>query len=769
MDEPELTKKSTKHRSIKRIKRALRKPDPFLAFFYLKGVHISSFIELDDEIMSKLLEFMKSFTQSDVFIRNDFENFMSRFLKKITSKSLELHIRCISMLKLTESNSLNGEGSDLEFYRNTYGYGKIYAIFKGQIKHLFIDGTEPKFLLCLMKLLDNHRLVYKNLLPVIEKLGMFLDQHIVDKTVVECCIALWCAGKTCPELLSSVFVASLLTYLIGILMDTQNFIFIGFSESKIIINTVETLAGILANSTEQTDTNVRKLSMGLFRLLAENIREYRHSTVYEEAMVVLSATACLESVFKLFLKAGNRNIDFFDADLLSFVVLERATKGKEQKSHSLPSGYVSGKKRATGQKLYLEFERPFKHHYNAQCQALRDDFIVSKYKFLDLFWNLTNTFERVEFFNDLCKIEASHKLFSVLNNLKNSVEWSDLVVFACNAPKKENYIPFIFDTEYIKRKEHHMFLNMFLSSLVSMPQEENTIKSHAKHNGSQQELIYFTSHAIHSRLMSLTSKLYLIDLDKDDNFAKKRREIILKFIASLGKDEMKEDEGGTRETALQRSKEVQISIDQKELGGNLTERLKTVEIKEVVNKDKIAGEEDNVKSTLKAVRLVESHEIEEFVQSLIDHLEYLHYNIVPLLMILVYKKISLDLLKRFLECLNTKLNENKGYFLGQESVVCIFAIFCAIYEYSYFESHKIQSDKDLYIAVLCTRITGSSQNISKIKTDAFNVLIELDEPSFTMAKEIFHMSDSKNSYVAEFQKILSIIKDEDQAQRFNIK
>ncbi|ELA41901.1 uncharacterized protein VICG_01085 [Vittaforma corneae ATCC 50505] len=492
MNETEGTKKLPRNRSLRKIKRALRNPDPSLVFFYLKDVHISSRVELNDELMNKLLKFMKSFLQNDIFIKNDFESFMSKFLKKVTSQSPELHIRCISMLKSAVSADPSDKSNDLEFYRTMFGYSKIYTIFKDQIKSLFTEGAEPEFLLCLMKLLDNHKLIYKNLLPVIEKLGMFLDQHIVDRTVIECCTALHCAGRTCPELFNNVFVASLLTYLIDLLVDPQNFIFIGFSESKIIINTVETLTDILSSNMEQTDADLRKLSMGLFRLLAENIREYKRSTVYEEIMVVLSATACLESIFKLFLKAGNRNIEFLDADLLNFTVFERSVKSKE--SYSSPPDHETNKTGTVDQRLHLEFERPFKHHYNAQCQILRDDFIVSKYKFLDLFWSLTNTFERVEFLNDLCKIEASYKLFSVLNNLKSNIEWSDLIVFACNAPKKENYIPFIFDSRYTKRKEHHIFLSIFLTNLINTAKESTDVsmKSHTKSDDSRRELIYFT-------------------------------------------------------------------------------------------------------------------------------------------------------------------------------------------------------------------------------------------------------------------------------------
>ncbi|ELA41902.1 uncharacterized protein VICG_01086 [Vittaforma corneae ATCC 50505] len=265
--------------------------------------------------------------------------------------------------------------------------------------------------------------------------------------------------------------------------------------------------------------------------------------------------------------------------------------------------------------------------------------------------------------------------------------------------------------------------------------------------------------------MSLISRLYLINLDKNDNFAKKRREMILRFIASLGKTEVKETAESLQEMDPQTSKEVQVSTKQKDLGNNLVERLKTIEIKEVVNKEQIIEKDGQLRSMLKIVRPVQCREAEEFVESLIDNLEYLHYNLAPLLIILIYKELSPDLLRRFLECLNTKLKENTEYFLGQESIVCIFAILCAVYKYSYFEDHKIQSDKDLYIAVLCINIIDSNQNISKIKTDAFDALMESDESTFKIVKGIFHMSDNENSYVTEFNRILSILNGEDTPSR----
>ena len=66
------------------------------------------------------------------------------------------------------------------------------------------------------------------------------------------------------------------------------------------------------------------------------------------------------------------------------------------------------------------------------------------------------------------------------------------------------------------------------------------------------------------------------------------------------------------------------------------------------------------------------------------------------------------------------MNEEKEYFKGQESIICTFSIFCAIYKQPFFTDKKIKSEKDLYIAILSLKIAYfEEQAINSLKIDDF--------------------------------------------------
>lgn len=736
--------KTAGRRSIRKLKKAIKISDPTLAIFYLKQIRPPTGICLSNEIMSGLLKVIHNFMRSGIYIKSEIDSALCEFIKRISAESAELHIRCASLLKSSSDPEY------VKFFKNMFGYSKVYSIFKEQTKDLFSETLDPEFLTFMMKLLENPELVYKNLLPVVEKLNLFIKQHTIDKSIIGCCMVISSALGSCGKLISAGFSASLITYLIGILTDPQSFIFISPVESKIMIQTVDSLGKHLENGAESGHCDAKNLSTGMLRMLAENIKAYRASTVYEEIMVVICATACLEPIFALFLKAGNRNPDCLDPELLNFVVFDRSVKQKnELDEEDIKDSVKKQKSNGPKQRLRIEFQRPFKHHYDAQYQSLRDDFIVFKYKFLDVFWEFTNRFERVEFLNNLALVEQTHRLFAVLNNLKKKIEWSDLIVYACNAPDRSQYIPFIFDECFIKNNEHQVFLDIFLEALV------NTDKSHGR------DLVYLTRYAIDVRHMHMLARLYIIGLDKEDNFSKKRRELIIRFIASLGAPE-ENDKSGDEVTML-RSKTIGIHTDEKELENNLVEKIKKIEIKEVVDKKMFEVEREKV-SSIKQIRLAISKEAEVFVEALSHHLNVMHYNLGPLLVVLASKKYETEVLEKYLECLNRELNKHTEKFDGEETVISIFAIFCVLYDYWYFDKHEIMSSRDIYIVVMSVRIAElHGKNVKDIKSKAFDRMVKLNPEEFVVARNLMYILDEdheqNNEYVKCFNKIISILAD----------
>ncbi|KAM0680369.1 hypothetical protein GINT2_001427 [Glugoides intestinalis] len=627
-----------------------------------------------------------------------------------------MHIRCLSLLKHT----------DLDHYREVFSFGKIYHIFKDEMKTLFVDGTSSEFLEYLVVLLDNNKLVYKETHPVIQKIGLLCENQMIDKSIVECSIVLNCIVKHCPELMNISFISSIFVYLTDILLDPQNYIFIPFKESKQIVNTIKSMAEFLSKCIQKSEIGLKKTSFGLLRLLTEKIVEFKASTVYEETMVVLSATDCLESVFKLFIATKNENMGILDPGLLKFTLFDRKQKLND----------MENKKE---EKLAVDFERPFKHHYNAQYQLLRDDFIISKYRFLDLV-SVPTEFERIEFLNDLSKVEDTHNLFPVLKNIKQMLEWSDLIVFACNAPNKESYIPLIFDPFYTDKAEHHLFLDIFISNITSSPEC----------------LVYSTYYAVQIRLMRLLAKLYVIGLDQNDNYSKKRREMIIRLIAALGEGD-EDDEGlNMQETEPVIKKEVTVNTETRPLDNDFVERIKTIEIKEIISEAKLDEAEN--KYFILFPKIVSSPDVEEFVNALTIELEYIHLNLVPLLIVLVNKRLPDELLMRFLEVLQLKLNICVEDVSGQTSVVCLFAIYCSIYHFYFFTKHKIETKKDLFIGTMCLKTGKYNEDyINKIKQESYDVFMKIKLEDVDIAKQIYNFDPETSIYIKDFYKIADIL------------
>lgn len=705
-----------KHKDLKIIEKALKYTDPCITFFYLKKIHTKTTIPLSDKIAEKLFNFIRSFNSSGFPFNGEFENHMAHFLKHVSITTAKMHIKCLSLLP----------HADLDHYREAFSFGKIYHIFKDEMKTLFVDGTSSEFLEYLVVLLDNNKLVYKETNPVIQKIGLLFENRIIDKSIVECSIVLNSIVKHCAELMNSSFISSIFVYLADILLDPQNYVFLPFKESKQIVNTIQTMADFLSNCKQKTEIGLKKTSFGLLRLLTEKIVEFKTSTVYEETMVVLSATDCLESVFKLFLAAKNENTGLVKPSLLKFTLFDRKQKLND----------TENKKE---EKLNVDFERPFKHHYNAQYQLLRDDFIVSKYRFLDLL-STPATFERIEFLNDLTKVEDTHKLFPVLNNIKKCLEWSDLIVFACNAPNKEAYIPLIFDPFFTSKPEHHVFLDIFISNVIS----------------SDTCLVYSTHYAVKILMMRLLAKLYVIKLDQDDNYSKKRREMIIRLIAGLGENDKNDEELNMQETEPVIKKEVTVNTETRPLENDFVERIKTIEIKEIISEAKF-NELENAHFVLLA-SIVTSPEVEEFVNALTIELEYIHKNLVPLLIALVNKKLSEELLMRFLEVLREKLNGSVEDVSGEPSVICLFAIYCSINHFYFFNKHKIETKKDLFIGTLCLKTGKYDEDyIKKIKQESYDVLMNIKLEDVNTAKEIYNFEPEKSIYIEDFYKIADLL------------
>lgn len=728
LNRPDLKRKRST--TGKKLLKILSGSDVCVMFCKLRS--IDARMSLDQEVMMRLYQFVQKFCESGYFIENDFQPFLTRFLKNVDTPAIDLHIKCLSY----------ADEIDLDHYRGLFSYSKVYKLFTDAIKGIFTEEVECRYLSLLIKLLNNSKLAYKSMLPIIKKLGLYIDQGIAERNIVGCCIALISIVENCSELVSEVLVASLISYLVQMLYEPQSYIFLDYRSSKILSTTVKMLCGF-----KFRNVDARMASVGLAREAVQNIKEYSRSTVYEEAMVVVIMTEILSDLFKLGVRYGNTSFDFVGEDLFNFMVAERHkdnSNNPEFKSRAPSIRFESSPDYPDT--LDVHFERPFTHNYNAQFQTLRDDFIASKYAFLDHFGKAR--YDRIVFYNDLSKIENPERLFRALDHIKSCIDWSDLIVYACNSPSKEFYVPFLFDGYFISQSNHAVYLNIFLKNLESSTESNRRV------------LVYCTKYAIKRKLMSLLSSIYLIGLEEEDNVSRKRREMILKFINGIG-SEAKRSASPDLEIDPVKSKEVVVKIESRKIPETeMTERLKNITITEVLPDNEKKKRVQNATS-FDVLFFIDGlaiySEIQEFVDALIKNPEYkAGKNLAILLMVIATKRLDPELAERLFIKTMSILGENAP---SEGSLACICSLLSNLYGMEYFnENRQVDGFYDLLVSVLCfTTGKYAPEYIDLVKKQGFYPLLRLPLEKIAEIQGVYLFDESKSRYIEEYKRILRIV------------
>lgn len=690
-------------------------------------------VSLDQEVMTKLYQFVRKFYESDYLIENDFQSFLTKLLGNIDTPAIDLHIRCLSY-----TNEI-----DLDHYRELFSYSKVYKLFTDAIRHMLAEETECRYISLLIKLLNNSRLAYKSMITIIKKLSLYIDQGIAERGIVGCCVALNAAVENCSNHVSEVLAVSLISYLVQILYEPQSYIFLDYKSSKILSMTVKALCGFRFQSTD-----VRKVSIGLVREAVENIRRYSRSTVYEEVMVVVAMTEVLDSLSELSTRYGNSNLDFIDKNLLNFMVAERQKSDQTNPNSSPKAPSIRFESTIDhSSKLDVHFERPFTHNYNAQFQALRDDFIVSKYAFLDHFGDAR--YDRIVFYNDLSKIENPGKLFKVMHRMKSCIDWSDMIVYACNSPLKEYYVPFLFDDHFVGISNHAIYLNIFLRSLESGTENDRRV------------LVYCTKYAIRHRLMSLLSSIYLIGLEHEDNVSRKRRKMILEFINGIGDDETKYSGAPDTEITPVKSKSVVVEIESKRIPETeMTERLKSITITEILpgnEKKKSAHNTTSFDVLFLISDLVAYSEIQEFVSALVANPGYkAAKSLAILLIVIATKRLDSDLAERLFAKTMSILGEDVS---SEDSLACICSLISNLYGIEYFnKDRQVGGFYDILVSTMCLT-TGeySPEYIGLVKKQILYPLLRLQLEKISEVQEVYLFDEEKSRYIREYKRILRIV------------
>lgn len=507
----------------KKFKRLLKDKNIYEVFSALKHERFPDPIYLNKEALVLLSRYIERYKSTNHIIDSGFDHTIHDLLNKVRPESVEEHIRCIAPLR----------DVDIPHFRLLFGYNKIYQCFKESITNLFVSDFRACYIGMLIRLLNNSKLVFKNILPIISRLNLYTKEDLVDKNIGACCCALDAIATHVPEHFNDVLITSLINYIARLLSTPHNYLFL----TKNDIVAIKSAFGTLCRF-DFKDGAMRQHSLGLLRSSMAKIREYHRSTVCEEVSVVLHMTDILTPMLELYIRLGNTRTDFIDIKFLNFDC--PPTQCGPQLSTSLEELRNQLKRQSSSHRsdppkhecdfyaFYDEAKQgkaPADGFAREEAMAVQAQFIEAKYKFLDKLSECVDCFDRICFYNDLLRIKNPTILFNNIPRLKEKLDWSDLIVFACNSKYKCFYIPVVFDDCYLNRPAHSAYINIFLDALLNVPGA----------------LVFFAKFATDKRQDSAMMKLYLCHSGNKEAM-KKARTMVLKYIINyqLGVDESPE-------------------------------------------------------------------------------------------------------------------------------------------------------------------------------------------------------------------------------------
>lgn len=693
-EKEEITGKNSPGISEKLI-RILKETDQYVVIFRMKTEIPRGALALNDKALQRLYEFIKAFKNQTHLIDAGVDDFMVDLLNRVIPSSIGLFTKSLSHFP----------SIDLKHYREMFGYSKIYRIFTDTVENIFESDVDHFHLSFLIRLLDNNDLVYKNLLHVISKLNLFVSENMVDKNIVSCSAVLTSIVQSCPEKLNEVLVMSLLSYLVGIMQNPQNYLFLNYEDSKVVGDAILALIRF-----KYTGIEVKKVSVGLLRECIARIEMYSSSSVYEEIMVVVMMMRILRDVFDLCVASGNREFGFVNAKFADFMLMDKKVKDKEMESKK--------NKAIDVERSEILFERPFNNRHNAKFQVLRDEYITRKYIFLDALNEYIDVFDRISFYNDISRLEDPSVLFSRLNSLKKYIDWSEMIVFVCNSPSKERCTPFVFDDYYVKNLNHAVYLKLFIN------------------NSNTDSLVYSTRMAVDKECISLLAPLYLSTILNEDMKSRKIREIVLRYLNGLGCNGSGTNPVGNNmdtETNEGDSIDKQIAIEvtkktDEDLG--IVEKTRNITINEIT---RLHHADDKWEWKQFSIGNLISHDdrIDSFLVSFFDS-ELPHEvnkNIAMLMIVVISKEPSERNIQKLVEYLRKCLEACQISSLSEETYACICSMLLSIGHTEYFtDDNRIGSYHDLVISLL--RIATQKQRneyTERIRKQGFDVIFSLDQ------------------------------------------
>lgn len=425
---------------------ALDSDDVYLIYYRLKDIYTSGLpadkkigsqnptifrIHLPESTLLKLAEFIKELQSLNHLFSFDFSSFLNIFMLEVEPSCAFAHLLCLSRVS----------NLDLEYYRKLYSYSRIYNIFRAMIQNV-TENSVPEvlpteYIQLLIRLLNNNKLVYKNLLPIISKFNLFISKNIVDKNIATCCSVMNALVLECKDMFNPELITSLSCYLLGIIINPHNHLFLKSAEMSVIFDTLSSL--IVVSSPDRTNY---KSAIGMLRQAGTAFSEYCKSTVSEEIMTSLYSLEIITPIFNLALACGCKDFKF-----LTMINFSQADYGFCRKRED---------------------------------EIVAQRYIIGKYKFINMAQPYLALFSPISLFNDLLRIDSPIAMISQIPNLYENISWSDIIPIAVQSPNKSEFIYLLFHPVYLSKAGHAIYLELFYKSCKDEPST----------------LLYFTAYVI---------------------------------------------------------------------------------------------------------------------------------------------------------------------------------------------------------------------------------------------------------------------------------
>ncbi|EPR78097.1 hypothetical protein SLOPH_2279 [Spraguea lophii 42_110] len=295
-----------------KLKNFIKKDNYYFSIFLLTKINIS-YKYIDNNILKTLYQPIKKYKE-DCLINKDKKICLSILHHLDNSVDVKLAIRFFSLFDLNEKF--------ITELKKCFNYSDIYKYYRNICITVLKEEYEYNELFLIMKLLDNEKLVFQNLFPVFKRISTYASENIVENNIISCSKILKALVVCAPRYIikKEEYTTSLLSYLVHIFYDSNNFNFISFKETVLLLDTIENITEI-----NFKDTKMLNIAYGIFTDCYNNLEyiveynsdkncdiSYIRSSLLEDIVVLVSTIRLITIFYKFSYRLGSRMYDYIE-------------------------------------------------------------------------------------------------------------------------------------------------------------------------------------------------------------------------------------------------------------------------------------------------------------------------------------------------------------------------------------------------------------------------------------------------------------------------